>query len=78
MTRLESTFAAICCLVAIVAGVALMGGLAWALIAGGVLGLVVTFLLFDPAAKRHLRRRYTKDQRAAVNASVRADKIWNG
>jgi len=77
MTRLESTFAAIGCLAAIVAGVALLGGLAWALITGGVLGLVVTFLLFDPAAKRRLRR-HTKDQRAAVNASARADKIWNG
>jgi O-antigen/teichoic acid export membrane protein len=78
MTRLESTIAAVCCLVGIVAGVALLGGLAYALIVGGVLGLVITFLLFDPAAKRRWGRRRTREQRAAVSASVRADKMWNG
>jgi O-antigen/teichoic acid export membrane protein len=78
VTRLESTLTAVCCLTAIVAGVALLGGLAWALIIGGVLGLVITFLLFDPAAKRHWGRRHTAEQRAAMTASARADKMWNG
>lgn len=78
MTRLESTLAAIFCLVAIVAGVALLGGLAWALLVGGVMGLVITFLLFDPAAKRRWNRRPTKDQRVAVTAAARAAKNWNG
>lgn len=78
MTRLESALVATCCLAAIVAGVALLGGLAWALIAGGVLGLVVIVLLFDPKAKRRWGRRLTPDQRRAVSAAARAEKNWNG
>jgi O-antigen/teichoic acid export membrane protein len=78
VTRLESALAATCFLVAIIAGVALLGGLAWALIIGGVLGLVVTFLLFDPAAKRGRRRRKTADQLAAVRNAKIAEVNWNG
>lgn len=37
---------------AVVAGVVILAGVAWALIAGGAFGLVGAFLLYDPKAKR--------------------------
>lgn len=43
---------ALVAVVAIVAGVVLLAGGAWGLIAGGVLALVGAFLLYDPAGKR--------------------------
>lgn len=37
---------------AVVAGVVLLAGPAWALIAGGGFGLVGAFLLYDPKARQ--------------------------
>lgn len=43
---------ALLCVTAIVAGVHLLAGLPWALIAAGVAGLAGVVLLYDPVEKR--------------------------
>lgn len=53
MTSLQSSAAlALIAVAAIVAGVVLLAGLAWGLVAAGVFGLVGAFLLYDPSGKR--------------------------
>ena len=53
MTSLHAaTVLAVLAVAAIVAGVVLLSGAAWGLIAGGCLGLAAAVLLYDPASKR--------------------------
>jgi membrane protein implicated in regulation of membrane protease activity len=77
VTRLEAAVLVLTSFGAIVAGTALLGGLPWALIVGGGLGVLVSILLFDPTVKRRRKPRRTPEQRAAVRASVRAENLWN-
>ncbi|MCV7212654.1 hypothetical protein [Mycolicibacterium canariasense] len=53
MTSLQFSAAlAVIASAAIIAGVVLLAGAAWGLIAAGVLGLVGAFLFYEPAGKR--------------------------
>lgn len=47
-----SAVLAVVAVVAIVAGVVLLAGVAWGLIAGGVLAAVGAFLSYEPVGKR--------------------------
>lgn len=47
-----SAVLALVAVVAIIAGVVLLAGVAWGLIAGGVLAGVGAFLAYEPAGKR--------------------------
>ena len=69
MTPKETAVACLACVAAIIAGVTMKYGVAWALIVGGVLCLVIAVLLFDPKAKR--RSRLTPEQKAAAKAQKR-------
>lgn len=51
-TQLVLILAGVFAVAAIVAGVAMLAGPAWALVAGGVLALVAVVVLYDPSEKR--------------------------
>lgn len=65
MSVLQALVAAVAAAGLIVAGVALLAGPAWGLIAAGVLIAAATVLLYDPAATNEARRL-----RAARNAAA--------
>jgi predicted branched-subunit amino acid permease len=70
MTPLEAAILVLASAVAIIAGVALLGGLPWALIAGGVAGVVVTVMLYDP------KTRERRDARRRAKAAKAGKRPW--
>lgn len=61
MTPVEASIVVLAGFAAIIAGVALLGGLPWALIVAGVAGVVVAVLLYDPkTVEMRARRRSSR------------------